>query len=375
MTRPVHLVHLVYRFAAGGLENVIVQLVNGLPHDQFSHTIVALTQIDEGFAARIERDDVRFVSLHKRPGQPFAMYPQVYRLLRQLAPDVLHTCNLAALEFMPVAWAARVPLRIHAEHGWDISDPDGSNVKYQWLRRLYQRFVHRFVVVSTQLEEYLLNVIGIGRQRLSLIPNGVDTDRFRPLQGEDDPPEGFPFTRGREWVVGAVGRLEPIKNHQLLVQAFAHWVSTDPVTSSDARLVIVGDGPLRGVLERDAAQAGIRERLWLPGTRADVPELLRFMDCFVLPSRAEGTSCTLQEAMATGLRIIATDVGGNRGLLQHATFGQLVPTEDVSAMAQAIGAARASGVPSGHPARQHVVEYHSLKLVLRTYQRLFHQRG
>jgi hypothetical protein len=165
-----HIVHLVYRFAAGGLENVIVQLINGLPHAQFKHTVVAITTADASFSQRITRQDVQIIALNKPPGQPFRMYPAMYRLLRQLRPDVFHSCNIAALEFAPVAALAGVPLRIHAKHGWDIADPDGNNRRYQLLRKLYQYFVHQFVAVSEQLHSYLLHRIGVPDHRGHLIP-------------------------------------------------------------------------------------------------------------------------------------------------------------------------------------------------------------
>ncbi len=147
---PVHIVHLLYRFAAGGLENVIVQLVNGLPQAEFTHTVVALTSVDADFARRISRPGVQVIALHKPPGQPFKLYPTVYRLLRRLKPDVFHSCNIAALEFAPMAALAGVPLRLHAEHGWDVADPDGSNRHYQRLRKFYQRV---FVFFSFDVKE------------------------------------------------------------------------------------------------------------------------------------------------------------------------------------------------------------------------------
>eukprot|EP01136_Pigoraptor_vietnamica_P046006 Opistho-1_new@24712 len=216
---PRHIVHLLYRFAAGGLENVVVQLINGLPQGEFRHTVVALTTIDAEFAKRIERQDVEFIAMNKPPGQPFKLYPAMYRLLKRLRPDVLHSCNIAALEFTPVAAWVGVPLRVHAEHGWDVADPDGSNKRYQLLRRIYQRFVSRFVAVSVQLRDYLVERVGVPAGRVELIANGVDTAHFRPA-GVDEPlPEGFPFDPARHWIVGSVGRFEPIKNPQPMYSA------------------------------------------------------------------------------------------------------------------------------------------------------------
>lgn len=368
MTRRVHVVHVLYRFAAGGLENVLVQLINGLPHAQFRHTIIALTSVDEAFARRITRSDVEVIALNKSPGQPFALYPRMYRLLRRLRPDAIHTCNIAALEFMPVAALAGVPRRIHAEHGWDIADPDGRNTRYRTLRRFYARFVHQVVTVSSQLHAYWATQIGLGAERLQLIPNGVDCDRFRPRRADDTLPEGWPFRRGEHHVVGTVGRLEPIKNQALLVEAFIRLATQ---AGKDAlRLAIIGDGPLRAAVAARMREAGLEDRLWLPGSRSDIPDILRALDCFVLPSLAEGTSCTLQEAMAVGLPIVATEVGGNAELLQQGRYGRLVPSNDAIALAAAIDAGCADQ-DSGAAARQSVQALYGLDKMLMRYQMLF----
>lgn len=372
MRKQYHVVHLVYRFAAGGLENVIVQLINGLPRDEFRHTVVALSEADPGFIARIERKDVEVLSLRKKPGQPFAMYPGMYRLLRRLRPDVLHSCNLAALEFMPVAWMAGVRLRVHAEHGWDIHDPDGSKLRYRLLRRLYRPFVHTFVAVSAQLRDYLRNAVGVANERLHLLPNGVDCERFHPGGLAATEPEGWPFHDRGAYVIGTVGRLEPIKNQALLVDAFVQLAREEK--GSKLRLAIVGDGPLREQLAERVAAAGLADRVWLSGSRSDIPELLRMFDCFVLPSLREGTSCTLQEAMATGVPIVATDVGGNADLLEHGTLARLTPSGDAAALAEAIQAVIDGKVADPNAVTHAVRERHSLAGMLSSYAALYRSR-
>jgi len=177
---PIHVVHVVYRFAPGGLENVVVQLVNHLPAPEFRHTVVALTEVDAGFAARITRADVELIALGKAPGQTLWLYPRVYRLFRRLRADVLHTCNLAAMELTPVAAAAGIPRRVHAEHGWDLRERAGEAGRYRLLRRLCRPFVDEFVVVAEPLLAYMREKVGVPAGRLHLIENGVDTARFRP---------------------------------------------------------------------------------------------------------------------------------------------------------------------------------------------------
>lgn len=369
-----HVLHLLYSFSIGGMENVVVQLINRLPAERFRHTVVSLTEVDPLFAARIERAGVEVIAMHKPPGQPFPFYPAMYRLFRRLRPDVLHTCNLATMEFAPVAALAGVPLRVHAEHGWDVADPDGSNRIYRFYRRFYRPFIHRFVTVSSQLHTYFRDVVGVPPERLDLVQNGVDTEQFRPPRPDDPLPEGYPFRRGEHWAVGTVGRLATIKNQPLLAQAFVRLVRDNPPNAKKLRLVMIGEGELAESVRRILSEAGLLERLWMPGNRADIPELLRAFDCFALPSLAEGTSCSLQEAMATELPIVVTDVGGNRDLLENGTCGTLVPSECVDAMATALRQVFVQPgmtLENARTAREAILAKHALSSVVARYQVLF----
>lgn len=366
--------HLVYRFATGGLENVIVQLVNGLPSAKFRHTVVAISEVDSTFAARIEGEDVEVIALHKPPGQPFTLYPQVYRLLKKLKPDVLHSCNLAAMEFVPMAALARVPLRVHAEHGWDVGELGGNNARYRLLRRLYKPFVHEFIAVAEPQKDYLQHSIGVAPEHLHVIANGVDTVRFRPRRDDDAPPAGFPFRRGEHWVIGTIGRQAAVKNPLLLVEAFIQLVQSRAPGTETLRLVMVGEGPLYESIAQRIAEANLADKVWLAGVRADIPELLRVMDCFVLPSLSEATSCTLQEAMATALPIIATQVGGNAALLEDGRYGSLVPSDDAAALAAALLKQYGLRTESGHLAtRASITQRYGLDDVLARYGALFSQ--
>ena len=334
MSPRIRIVHVVYSFSVGGLENIIVQLINRLPVDRFEHVLLSLTTIGD-FAQRIERTDVQLIALGKGPGHAVPLYPKIWRLFRQLKPDVVHTCNLAALEVLPLAWAAGVPWRVHAEHGWDAHDPQGRNPKYQRLRRLYRPFVSHYVSVSKDLDNYLAKAIGVPAQRRSLVANGVDTEVFKPSDYAVAP-EGCPFDPEQHWLVGTVGRLQTVKNQPFLAEAFVRLLTQHPEAAACARLVLVGDGPLRPEVERILTEAGVSHLAWLPGMRHDVAAILQSLSCFVLPSLTEGTSCTLQEAMATGLPTVATAVGGTPDLVSAGQTGQLVQPGDVPGMADAL---------------------------------------
>jgi sugar transferase (PEP-CTERM/EpsH1 system associated) len=371
--RPRRIVHIVYSFAIGGLENVIVQLINRLPVGEFEHVLISLTNISD-FKNRIQRSDVQFIELHKPPGHAFALYPRIYRLLRQLKPDVVHSCNLAALEIAPLAWLARVPLRVHAEHGWDAHDPHGANPRYRLVRKLYKPFVSQYIAVSQEIDTYLTQAIGVIPGRHSLIANGVDTEVFAPPTGMPSAAAGCPFAPGLHWIVGTVGRLQTVKNQPLLARAFVRVIQEHPKAAERMRLIIVGEGPLRAAVEDTLAEAGLQHLAWLAGARNDVADIMRGMNCFVLPSQAEGTSCTLQEAMSCGLPVVATSVGGTPDLVAHGLTGFLVPPDDVESMAEAIWRCFNQTEQMrlfGQTARSRAMTHFGLAGMVQRYQRLF----
>jgi len=334
--RPL-VVHVVYGFRVGGLENGVVNLLNNMDHGRFRHTVVALSECDPAFCARVKRADVDFISLRKPAGHGFQIYPQLFRLFRELRPAVVHTRNLAALETVVPAWAAGVPVRIHGEHGWDSRDPNGTSRKFQFLRRIYRPFVTHYIALSGHISGYLQDRIGVPATRASRICNGVDTHRFRPRGSGGEAAAGFPYVAGSHFVFGTVGRLQEVKDQLNLVRAFGLLLARFPEQRA-LRLAIVGDGPLRGAVEAEIARLGIGEQVWMAGERSDVAELMRSLDVFVLPSRAEGISNTILEAMACALPVVATDVGGSAELVVAGSTGALVPPSDPQALADAMAA-------------------------------------
>ncbi|MDR2787844.1 MAG: TIGR03088 family PEP-CTERM/XrtA system glycosyltransferase [Candidatus Accumulibacter sp.] len=369
--RPL-IAHVVYRFDVGGLENGVVNLINHLPPAAYRHAVVALTEITD-FRRRILRDDVEFIALDKKPGHALWLYPRLYRIFRELRPAIAHTRNLGALEAVVPARAAGVPARIHGEHGRDVGDLDGSSRKYQWLRRGYRPFVTSYVALSRDLERYLTQTVGVSPERVSQIYNGVDARRFFPAPKRRAIP-GCPFAGDDLWLIGTVGRMRTVKNQTALARAFVMALERSPELAASLRLVMIGDGPLReesrAILER-AGRAGLA---WLPGERDDVPEILRGIDCFALPSLAEGVSNTILEAMASGLPVLATNVGGNAELIEEGKTGKLVPADDapaLSAQIVALAGRRGEARRLGLAGREAVERKYSLAAMVARYQSLY----
>lgn len=373
--RPLVL-HVMYRFDTGGLENGIVNLVNHMPAHAYRHAVLALTEVT-GFRQRIERTDVDFISLHKPPGHGFWQYPRLFNLFRQLRPAIVHSRNLAALEAQVPAWAAGVPVRIHGEHGRDMGDLDGCNVTYQRMRRLYKPFVHHYTALSRDLADYLVDKVQVSPDAITRACNGVDTDCFRPAQDGPQPVAGCPFDPAQHWLVGTVGRMQAVKDQLTLAHAFVHAMAVAPELRQRVRLVMIGDGPLRAPVQNMLDTAGLGALAWLPGERTDVADIMRGLHAFALPSLAEGISNTILEAMASGLAVVATAVGGNADLVLPGQTGYLVSPSDPQAMASCLVALASNPQQArnmGQAGRQRAQTTFSLRVMVSTYQRVYDQQ-
>jgi sugar transferase (PEP-CTERM/EpsH1 system associated) len=346
--RPPLIAHVVQHFGMGGLENGVVNLLNHMPAERYRHAIVCLDGYTD-FRYRLQRDDVQFFALHKQPGKDLGLYGRLYRKLRELRPDLLHTRNLSALEGQFVAAAAGVRARVHGEHGRDVFDLYGKNRKYNLLRKLARPLVHHYIAVSKDLASWLEHTVGAAPQRITQIYNGVDSLRFHP-RGEGRTPIGPDgFMSGNELLIGSVGRMVQLKDFPTLVHAFLRLLSDFPDARKRLRLVIVGDGDSRAECLGLLRAADAEHLAWLPGERADVAEIMRTLDVFVLPSLGEGISNTILEAMASGLPVVATHVGGNPELVEHDRTGKLVPAGDPAALTQALlGYVQDSGQLKAH---------------------------
>ena len=373
--RPLVL-HVMYRFDTGGLENGIVNLINHMPAHAYRHAVLALTEVTD-FSRRIQRDDVEFIALRKPPGHGIWQYAKLFKLFRQLRPAILHSRNLAALEVQAPAWAAGVPVRIHGEHGRDIGDLDGSDVTYQRMRRVYKPFVHHYLALSRDLENYLVDKVKVRQAQITQVYNGVDTRNFSPSINGPEPIAGCPFDAACHWLIGTVGRMHPVKDQVMLAQAFVQALTLAPQLRARLRLVMVGEGPLRAQCLAVLAAAGLADLAWLPGERHDIADIMRGLHAFALPSLAEGISNTILEAMASGLPVLATAVGGNADLVLHGQTGVIVPAADPAAMAREIVLLASNpqqARATGEAGRRRVEATFSMQAMVNTYQHIYDQQ-
>lgn len=369
MQRPL-VVHLTYSLDVGGLETLLVDCINRMPPERYRHAVVCLTRYTD-FAKRITQPGVELYALGKPPGLGLGTHLAFWKLMRRLRPAILHTYNLSALEYNFSGALAGIPVRIHAEHGRDASDPQGLNPKHNFLRRRLAPFVDCFIPVSEDLRRWLGETVGIPARQTLFIRNGVDTERFAAASvavGQVSPwgPDDI--------VIGTVARIQDVKNHRGLVAAFARLRELAPSLRGRLRLSIVGDGPLMGAVREQVASLGLQDVVWLPGARADVAALLHGFSLFTLPSLAEGTPVSMLEAMACGLPVVASNVGGIPEVVTDGVEGSLVPVEDTEALAQALASYvrdPALRRQRGEAARARVEAAFSMRAMLVEYGKLY----
>ncbi len=333
--RPLVL-HVIHHLYTGGMENGLINVIDGLPESEYRHAIACIEDASE-FRRRLRRADVEVVALHRSRIGIWQLRRRLYRLCRRMRPAILHSRNLSGLDALLPARLAGVRVCVHGEHGWDVDNLRGNKWRPAMLRRLHSPLIDRYITVSRDLQRYLVERVGVAESRITHICNGVDTTRFAPAA---EKPVGMlpPHLRGEGLVViGTVGRVQAVKDQATLLRAVAGLVAADAEMRKVLRVAVVGDGPLLPQLQELAAELGIADIAWLPGARDDIPEVLRLFDIFVLPSLAEGISNTVLEAMASRLPILATGVGGNVEIVEDGSWGRIFAPGDIAALSRLLG--------------------------------------
>ncbi len=364
MPRRIRILHVLHAFSHGGLENGIVNIINRSP-DHFEHELCFLHRGGE-FLQRLTRP-VHYHELHKRPGNDIRLIFRLRQLFQRRDIDIIHTRNWSGFDGVLAASLMLRPTVIHGEHGRDIGDPAGRNRRRNLARRALAFRANKFVAVSNDLYRWLKTTVGIPENKLEFIPNGVDTDRFYP--GRNLELRRSWGVADDEFVVGAIGRLDPIKNHAGLLAA----VRSLNAEGHKVRLVMAGDGPERGRIE-NLLRSPFGLQPLLLGARADVDHLYRAFDVFVLNSFGEGMSNTLLEAMASGLPTVCTAVGGNTELVADGQRGSLIGAGDDAALAEAIRKYISSSemrATHGQNARCFIGEHFSLERMIHRYVTLY----
>lgn len=364
-----NVVHVVESLERGGLERVVCDLVQ--EQVRAGHCITVVCLFTDGLLAdEARRAGAPVVAIRKRTGLDPAALMRLRRELNACQADVIHTHNATA--HYHAAFMARRrghAVLVNTRHGM------GGERRSDRRERLYSMALGRTAAVAAVCQAAADRMVADGivpAGLMRVVPNGIRVDAFG-LQDRLDARRRLGVT-GDGLVIGTVGRLNWAKDHAFLLRACQEYVTDDPAAS----VVIVGKGEERDELERMTAALGLQGRVRFLGDRSDVASLLPGMDIFALSSRTEGHSIALLEASAAGVAMIATDVGGNREIVQHRSTGLLVPHGDLQGFAGALRElAQSPSLRSGlgAAARVWAAANASLGVMAQRYERLYADCG
>jgi sugar transferase (PEP-CTERM/EpsH1 system associated) len=325
----IRIMHVVNNLGKGGLENGLVNLIERMDSHRFEHVVCTIRSMGPN-AARLPADRTRLISLGERGAGSRLQMPALVKTIRRWRPHVVHSRNWGAIEGVLAGRLATGCAVVHSEHGFDTATGAVEPRRRAWFRRVAFELADRVLSVSFQLKELHAGRTGFRPDRITVIHNGVDGARFFP----------DPETRGRvrdefglaesDFCIGCVANLHPVKDHMTLLRSVAALAPG----AGNWRLLLIGEGVERPRLEAFVdAEPALKKRVTFLGLSSRVPELLRGMDAFVLPSLAEGINNSVLEAMSSGLAVVATAVGGNPEIVVDGDSGFLVPAGDVRALA------------------------------------------
>lgn len=385
--RKLRVCHLSVGLTTGGLERLLVEFARHHDRSRFELTFAAL------HGGGQPADEIRAAgcAVHLLGCQrlrPWTRVAQIAELFRQLSIDVVHTHNEA-----PHLWGtaaarwARVPVVLQTRHGQGIGNGAWASLRY----RLMTHWADRIVAVSDDAARMCSTTDRLPRAKVMRIWNGIDCSRFSYRGTAED--EDFRDEKTRSQATPAMGslrstattkdpaatrgptaisvaRLSPEKDFATLLRATARVVNVVP----EFRLQIAGDGKERPALERLAHELNLSEHVQFLGERRDIPDLLAQAGFFVSSSLTEGVSLTLLEAMAVGLPVLATSVGGNLEVVEDGVTGRLVPAGDPVVLAEGIVQMckdSAAWPRMGRYGRRRVEQHFEVRRMLRDYESLY----
>jgi glycosyltransferase involved in cell wall biosynthesis len=374
---PVRVLHVVPSLHSGGMERALVRLLSG-----FSEMRTAQQQAEAIHAVCVlQGGDVDLIGRCRSAGPIWVLgngssrlarrhtWRRLGQIISEFDPDVVHARTTAA--WFDTTFALRQHPRVRLVlgfHGRTSLNSPG------WLRRRINRWTCRradtVLTVSCEAARMLEGEWEVPANKIRVIANGVDTFRFSPPQSRCGESPELPARRPGDHVVACVANLLPIKNIDTLLRNWRKVAMADP----QAKLWLIGEGPMHQPLARLSETLRVADTVEFLGQRDDIPDLLRAADLFVLPSCYEGSSNATMEAMATGLPVIAFDVGGMSELVRTNHTGWLVPADEPDRLADVILGAlidRSARQRAGQAARRAVLAEHGLSDWVDRYTHLY----
>lgn len=316
-------VHLSLSLACGGLEKVIVNLVNA--SKRCKHVVVTLH--DDNELASLLPEDVELYCLNKKAGKDLGCHLRFFSLMNKLKPTVLHTYNFSTIEYHWIAKLTGIKKQIHSDHGFGGQSPDGNDPIKNVFRNITTRLFDEYVVVSQDLKNWAINKAKITHTDIKVVFNGVDVPFSKPNYPQRNYSKESPFQ------LTTVGRLHPIKNQVAMIDAMASIKKMNP--DIPIHLNLVGEGSERSILERAISENNLNNDITLHGMQFNISEHISNCDAFILSSLFEAMPMTVLEAMAMNRPVICTDVGGVSDFITSKE-AMLIPGNNTLALTEAI---------------------------------------
>jgi len=329
--RPLNVLYFSNETVRGGVEEHMLSLIRALNRTYFRPHLVCAPELVSKISADLS-PDVEVIPLHfERPTQVARAY-RFARILRRHRIDIIHSHLFrSSLVASPIGWLCRVPVILETPHireVWRQGWLKGSFV----IDRLAGHFVDGYIAVSESNRQYLSNTKGLPLSRIEVIQNGCDLTRFEPDRlPSADLKKSLGFAPD-DPVIVVLARLESQKGHRILIDALTLICREFP----SARLVCVGDGSLRDLLEEQVRRASLDNAVRFVGYQSNVPDWLALSDLVVLPSFFEGLPLVAIESLAAGRAVVASNVDGTPEVVIHEETGLTVPPGDPVALASAI---------------------------------------
>ena len=367
------LVLITTGLAVAGAENQVFQLATCLKQRGWEPVIISLIP-PRAWVRDLEELGIPVISLGMKGVQSVPRaWVQLIGFLRYFRPDVVHAHMFHANLLARLArLVALVPVLVCTAHSTYEAPAQASQPRERTWREWAYRLTDPLCDLTTQvsqsgLERYV-KVKAVPRKKIRVVPNGVDTDCFRPDPGtRRELRKELGWEHRFVWI--SVGRFEAPKNHRTLIEALAL------LEQETGLLVLIGDGNMRNEIEELTFTLGITSRVCFLGVRKDIPQLMNAADAYVMSSRWEGLPMSLLEAQACGLPVVATNVGGVPEIVRNGITGVLTPAGNPLALASAMRtlmeASPASRKAMGLAARQRVLNQFSLEQVVSQWENLF----
>ena len=364
------ILHVLTFLGQGGTEHVVLNLIAGFGDQQFEQEICTTRGYDLEFARAHQLENRVHSAGRSVATLQFPLF-RLAKIMRAYRPHIVHTRNWGALEAVPAARLAGVPVIIHSEHGYEMESLSGLPLRRRLFRRAAYVMADAVFTVTEELRDYHARQAWLPSDRFRVLYNGVDVNRFAPRPDVRRRLRNDFGWSADSFVIGTVGRLVPIKDQTTLLRAAEQLIGS----GIDAHVLLVGGGPEEGKLRQYVStSAQLSGRTRFMGASQHVDEILNAMDVFVLPSLKEGLSNTLLEAMATSLPVIATRVGGNPEILEDGHSGRLFTPKDVSELVvrlTQLASNQSFRQAVGCSARHRIMAKFSLDLMIETYRNLY----